>query len=114
MTDQLSTSDFTMHNRLDSAISAADFDLYWREVGEAFAVHLNREEIRHGLWKEFPAADQARQIKSKVDRVLRALELVDQLKISQEEAQDSILEELDDIINYAIFAKRIVKGDIGV
>jgi hypothetical protein len=93
-------------------ISQQDAEAYWQEVFEAWKIYLDREAVRHGLWKRASAGDQGRQIKAKIDRALRSLELVEQLKVTEEDARDSILEELDDIINYAVFMKRIVKGTV--
>jgi hypothetical protein len=93
-------------------ISPYDFNEYWNVVEDAFAVHLDREEIRHGLWKEYPAVDQANQIKVKIDRVLRSLERVTLPPETPNAAAlvNNAISELNDIINYAVFTSRILQG----
>lgn len=93
-------------------ITADDVEQYFKNVLEAFSVHIDRERIRRGLWKQYPAIDQVRKIVQKGDRNMRTLDLVQSGQVSQADARDQMLEELDDIINYAIFAKRIIRGDI--
>lgn len=86
----------------DGVISDDDVDAWLAVVKGAFDVHVDRERIRRGLWKEYPAKDQAGMIKVKIDRVLRTLErsnLTDAEKAN-------VLEEVHDIINYATFTAR--------
>lgn len=106
-------------------ISQDDFVAYWDVMMEAFAVHLDREAIRQGLWKYYPAEDQFHQIKVKIDRVGRSMEQIlalaklrDQKSLLQQnEGVDEIQtrinalganvrEEIYDIINYANFGER--------
>lgn len=82
---------------------------YMRVLEHAALVHVDRESVRHGLWKDYPAEDQATQVKFKIDRVIRTLEHAEGRNLSPEE-ENNVLEELVDIINYAIFAHRIVEG----
>lgn len=90
------------------AISEEDLKAYLTCCLDALAVHLDRERARHGLWKDYPAIDQVRQIKIKTERILRTLERADDLALHPDSAeQQKMLEEYPDIINYAIFAWRI-------
>ena len=88
-----------------NAISVADRDAYFACALQAFGVYLDRENVRHGLWKKYPARDQMQQIKIKAERVLHMLE---KEEITNEE-RDVMLEELHDIFNYNVFATRIIK-----
>jgi len=92
-------------------ISIPDVEAYLDCIVETFAVHVDRERTRHGLWKKFPAVDQMQQIRIKTDRILRSIELRDDGVTTRKEFQDSAAEELKDIINYAVFALRIIKGE---
>ena len=102
----------------ESLINDEDFQAYFGILGEAFQIHLDKERIRKALWKDYPAEDQSNQIKVKIDRIIRSLE-----RLRQQEAdsgplssalRDNILEELYDIINYSVFAARLVEpGDLG-
>lgn len=93
----------------DGAISGKDLEDYTNVTLDALSIHLDRERIRHGLWKDYPAKDQCYQIKVKVDRVLRSLEGPD----LTEEQRANAVEELYDIINYSNFAVRILEGKVG-
>lgn len=85
-------------------ISEKDTEAYGKVIEQAFAVHQDRERVRRGLWKKYPAEDQLKQVKIKLERVLHQLEegIVD---------VDNVREELVDIINYSVFAYRIVDGE---
>lgn len=98
------------HRVSTGVISFDDANAYAVEIMEAFNVHVDREQKRDGLWKQFSARDQAQQIKSKIDRIIRALELAEEGRIEHDAVLESVLEEADDIINYAVFTKRIMKG----
>lgn len=89
-----------------------DLDQYFIHVLEAFAVYVDRDSVRQGLWKEFPAKDQLHQVKIKVDRVLRLLELIGEDKLEKEAGEAQMMEELNDMLNYTIFTKRIIGGEI--
>lgn len=99
-------------------LSSADVCDYFDVIRDAFSIHIDREKIRNGLWKDYPAEDQANQIKVKVDRVLRSLAQLEGLPAAIDvssrsaEFRDNISEELYDIINYAVFAVRIVNGRV--
>lgn len=111
-------------------IPTSDKDQYLENILEAFRVYIARDSIRRGLWKQYPARDQMQQIKIKAERVLSILERykrdLDEAAalgapsevigggIAREDSERAVmLEELDDIINYAVFAKRIIKeGDV--
>ena len=88
-------------------ISREDMAAYMKVVGEAFEVHLDRERIRHGLWKDYPAKDQNFQVTVKADRIKRALETED---LTTEEIVE-VISEAWDIVNYAIFAIRKLRGE---
>lgn len=107
----------------DGIISQEDFVAYWDVMMSAFAVHIDREEIRQGLWKEYPAEDQFHQIKVKIDRVGRSMEQILALaktlgestpdETQHQETQSrinalgaNVREEVYDIINYANFGER--------
>jgi hypothetical protein len=75
-------------------------------------VHLDRERARHGLWKDYPAIDQVRQIKIKSERVMHALERRAQGIDLTDEEEQLMLEEYPDLINYAIFGWRIETGRV--
>jgi len=83
------------------SISKGDMEAYLDVIEQALAIHLDREAIRHGLWKEYPAKDQLYQIKVKTDRVARSLE-----GEPTEEQCENAVQELLDIINYSVFAIR--------
>ena len=93
----------------DSVISLEDFHSYFDVFSEAWDVHKDREAVRTGLWKEYPAQDQMWQVKVKTDRVLRIL--------GDDKATDvqiaAAIKEFPDIINYTNFAARIMKGEVG-
>jgi hypothetical protein len=99
---------FTAYNN-GKILSQGDFNEYWDFQHGAFAVHLDREQIRRGLWKQYPALDQFNQIKVKVDRVINSLKLGDEL---QSAIVQNIVEESYDIVNYANFGARIVQGRV--
>lgn len=88
-----------------NAISIADRDSYFAVLLQAFRVYLDRENVRHGLWKQYPARDQVQQIKIKAERVVSILDREE--NTSEELAV--VLEELRDIINYAVFGYRITE-----
>lgn len=106
----------------NGAISNEDFQSYWQTMMGAFTVYVERETIRQGLWKDYPAEDQFNQIKIKIDRVIRSLERLGQIgeQVNNTEREDvlsvyqaqmqtlweNILEETKDIINYAHFGAR--------
>jgi hypothetical protein len=94
-------------------LQAGDLCDYFDVIYDSFSVHVDREKIRNGLWKDYPAEDQVRQIKAKTDRVLRSLEQLPRTGVSKDEFVSNITEELLDIINYANFAVRIVNGRVG-
>lgn len=92
-------------------ISSDDAKAYADVIESAISVHLNREAIRKGLWKRYPARDQCNQIKVKIDRILHSLDQIAAVAERNDEIlKQNILEELDDIINYAVFAARQIKG----
>lgn len=91
-------------------ISFDDAHAYGKVIGEAFAVHRERERIRHGLWKEYPADAQARQVKIKADRVEHNLRMMQEHPNIAEEMRQECLEELKDIINYVVFTWRKLDG----
>lgn len=93
-----------------SVLSDADFTLYWETLYYGpFQVHIDRERTRKGLWKLYEAEDQARQVKIKGDRVMHTFENFANVH-DDEGTKMAILAELDDIINYSIFTKRILTG----
>ena len=100
----------------EGSLTTADVNDYFDVIKEAYLVHLDRERIRNGLWKEYPAEDQCNQIKVKIDRTLRSLE---RLKVTPPttpfegqmlELKENAIQELYDIINYANFAVRLLEG----
>ena len=92
-------------------ISDEDVLAYMSCITSAFAVHVDRELTRFGLWKQFGIQDQVQQIRIKSSRVLHSFELRKNGVLTSEEYVNSVGEELDDIINYAVFARRIIKGE---
>jgi len=104
----------------ETIISHSDQLNYAAVLNGALNIHLDREKVRHGLWKEYPAKDQAQQVKIKADRVMHTLELIEKkrsVELSQQEdplnrsLEDATIEELYDIINYSVFAVRKLKGE---
>lgn len=96
----------------DGIISDDDLVAYFNCCLEALAVHLDRERTRHGLWKQYPAIDQVRQIKIKAERILSMLDRqLRGIPLTREE-QDKMMEEYPDLINYSIFAWRIELGEV--
>lgn len=109
--DNVDGQKITIRDR-SGILSDDDFEEYWCTLYEGpFRVHLDRENVRHGLWKQYDAIDQARQVKIKGDRVMHTYE---RLSGADRLVQDTmvILSELDDVINYAVFAKRLIQGTI--
>lgn len=90
-------------------ISQEDRTEYMNVIAGALLVHLDRERIRHGLWKEYPAIDQVYQISVKADRVKRSL---NQGISMTEDQRENAIDECYDIINYAIFAVRLLEGNV--
>jgi len=90
-------------------ISETDREQYLEVIASALLVHLDRERVRMGLWKEYPAKDQMSQVRVKTDRVLRSLERGFEMT---EDMKENAIEECYDIINYAIFTVRILTGRI--
>lgn len=88
-------------------LSHEDFAEFAHVMGEALRVHDEKEGIRHGLWKDYPALDQTRQIKVKAERIIRTLELAEGRELTPDE-ETNISEEYEDIINYSVFGHRIV------
>lgn len=89
----------------EGIISREDVTGYVGVITDAFRIHVEKEQIRRALWKDYPAKDQTFQIKVKADRVMRTLERSEDGVISGAE-QDNVLEELHDIINYCTFGAR--------
>jgi hypothetical protein len=92
----------------EGIITQEDFADYFDIIQGAFAVYIGRERVRRALWKEYPAKDQFNQIRIKIDRVMRTLEV-----IAAAGADDNITalkaeieSEAYDIINYATFGVR--------
>jgi hypothetical protein len=95
----------------DGAISDDDLQDYMETIFAALDIHLDRERIRQGLWKQYTARDQCNPIKFKIDRVLHSLGIMDQQVGQRDEAiVDNAVNELYDIINYANFAVRKLQG----
>lgn len=86
-------------------ISEADWNEYWNVIKGAMDTYIDREKVRHGLWKQYPAKDQMAQVKIKSERVLHALDHAPGQSLI-------MLAELDDIINYAVFTHRIINGKV--
>lgn len=101
----IESEDFAMS---EGIISAEDRQQYFQTISNAFDVHLDREAIRKGLWKDYPARDQIFQLKVKIGRIERSLEG----GALTPEQSENIVSELHDIINYAVFAARIIEGRI--
>lgn len=95
---------------LDNIISDEDFKKYTNVIQAALDIHVDREKIRRGLWKQYSARDQAQTIKFKTERVLNTLSLDSN---SPEELTNAV-EELLDIINYSVFAVRLLQGRDGI
>lgn len=91
-------------------LSEDDLRQHLAVVLEALAVHNEKEGIRHGLWKKYPAKVQTFQIKIKAERILQTLERAEGRELTEAE-QDNILEEYRDINNYSVFGHRIVEGE---
>lgn len=94
----------------DGIISDEDLGAFIDCCLDALEVHLDRERSRHGLWKNYPAIDQVRQIKLKAERIMSMLDRqLRGIPLTRAET-DKMLEEYPDIINYAIFSWRIERG----
>ena len=83
-------------------LSEDDLSEYVEVVQRALDIHVEKDAIRRGLWKDYPAKDQFFQIKVKADRASRILE---RGSLDPSEAAN-VLEETYDIINYSTFAAR--------
>jgi hypothetical protein len=88
------------------SIDMADIQAYWEVVRDSFAIHSDKERQRHALWKKYPARDQLNMIKVKTERALHAYDY------STSEGNDIVIAEVPDIINYAVFARRIAQGKL--
>jgi len=93
-------------------LAEGDAAAYHRVIQTAVDVHTERERIRHGLWKQYSALDQLRQAKIKIERMVQALEYAAQEGTPVPTVD--LLEEAPDIINYTVFAARILKGEVDV
>lgn len=107
------------HHQCEGVISPEDVSDYFDVITDAFGVHIDRERIRHGLWKDYPAEDQGNQIKVKIDRVLRSLERLKfipentpEQRLEREALKQNAVSEGHDIINYANFLIRILEGKV--
>jgi hypothetical protein len=102
----------TLPDLFDShgVIFSGDEEAYSEAIGHAFNVHVEREKIRHGLWKKYDAGAQARQMKIKADRVENNLRMMDEHPDMTEQMITETLGEIDDIINYAVFTRRKLEG----
>lgn len=96
-------------------VSNDDLSAWINVVEDALEIHIKREEVRRGLWKEYPAKDQFNQIRIKIDRIMRTLELIDQMISGPDDGhlpesvaalKEEIISESHDIINYATFGVR--------
>jgi hypothetical protein len=79
----------------------------------AMEIHIRKERVRRGLWKESTAVDQARMMRVKVERIISILERCEREGInlaSQPELLANLLEEHCDIINYSCFGHRLLDG----
>ena len=89
-------------------ISDEDLGEYAAALEDAFKVYVERERIRRGLWKQYSTLDQARTIRFKIDRVISALERGE----PEPPMVAEINSEFDDIINYSVFGKRLMRGNV--
>jgi hypothetical protein len=71
----------------------------------AQAVYQERDAVREGLWKDYSARDQLVAAKIKIDRCISLLDK------RHPDADEHILSETPDIINYTIFAERKINGE---
>jgi len=89
---------------------------YFDCIRDAFQIHVEKERLRNGHWKEYPTEDQNNCIKLKSDRVTRTLERLNAEghmgPIMEMDLRANATEELHDIINYAVFALRILNGKV--
>lgn len=90
-----------------STITPQDAYEYVSCFRDAAQVHVDRERIRRGLWKDYDADDQIRQAFIKSDRIRKILEIAHKESRGLTSTEmDEIGSECDDIINYATFTKR--------
>lgn len=80
--------------------SLTDLGEHDAAYARAREIYQERDAIRQGLWYKYPAEKQLEQAKIKIDRCINALRLG---------RPEDVLEEVPDIINYAIFAERLVR-----
>jgi hypothetical protein len=73
----------------------------------ALEVYRERDSIRQGLWKKYEAKDQLLQAKVKIERCLHALE-------EDVNTPEEVTREGPDIINYTIFAMRLVGEELRI
>lgn len=94
-----------------SVITPNDVVEYLGCIAEAVQVHADREFIRHGLWKEYDEGDQLRQVDIKAVRCRKIIErAIAENRTLTEQEQTEIRSECCDIINYAVFAMRCLRG----
>jgi len=94
----------------DGTLSGADLEGYINVILDALAVHIERDRIRKGLWKEYHAEDQVEVIRYKADRMRRSLEILAVDGEDEEAQKAAIIEECHDIINYATFTVRLLES----
>lgn len=98
----------TLGGVLIDNLSDDDLRKYLEIIRGALEVHNDREKKRHGLWKEYTPHDQLKQVKIKVERILRVIE---NNKLHPDEISADIIGEGLDIINYTVFAIRQAKRE---
>jgi hypothetical protein len=86
--------------------SEIDQQEYLEIITDAWKIYQEKEAIRRGLWKDYPAKHQNFHIQIKADRVARTLEFSE----LTEDQTTNVREELLDIINYCTFAVRKLDG----
>lgn len=91
-------------------MSPEDWEGYLHAIAQAWSVYCDRDRLRQGLWKNASIDEHAQQLLMKSERIVHAISLMEFGSLEEEEAKNQIAEEADDIINYAVFLKRVLAG----
>lgn len=81
-------------------------------LARAERIYKDRSKVRGNLWARSDAGSQVRMIEEKVQRATYALALADRDGSLPESAKAAAVDDLLDIINFAVFAVRHLEGDL--
>jgi hypothetical protein len=95
------------------ALSMEDHAEFFAVIAEAFGIHCEKEEVRRGHWKKYPSLENARHIRTKVERIITILErAAEEGRALNDAEKANVREEYMDIIVYDTFGVRTIDGPI--